>query len=191
MFFDLPTTIELNGEPWKIRTDYRDVLTIITAFEDVELPSSEKAYVCLLALYEDFDKMPDALYQEAFEKALKFIAREDEDNENENIKARKKVVDWEQDATLLFPAINRVAGVEVRTVEYMHWWTFMGYFMEIGEGVYSTVLSLRSKKNSGKKLEKWEQEWWNKNKDICKIRNRYTEEEKAQQDSYKAILGPR
>lgn len=191
MFFDLPTTLEVGGKTWNIRTDYRDVLTIITAFDDVELPPNEKAYVCLLALYEDFDNMPDTLYQEAFEKALKFIEREDEDSDKDDKKARKKVVDWEQDASLLFPAINRVAGVEVRTVEYMHWWTFMGYFMEIGEGVYSTVLSLRSKKNSGKKLEKWEQEWWNKNRDICKIRKLYTEEEKAQQDAYKALLGPR
>ena len=63
--------------------------------------------------------------------------------------------------------------------------------MEIGEGVFSTVLSLRSKKNSGKKLEKWEREWWAKNQAMCKIKKRYTVEEKAEQDALKALLGPR
>lgn len=188
MFFDLPTTLEVGGKSWDIRTDYRDVLTVITAFDDVELKANEKAYVCLQAIYKDFDEMPERLYQEAFDAAIKFIERDEGDKGKNN---RKKVVDWEQDANLLFPAVNRVAGVEVRTVEYMHWWTFMGYFMEIGEGVYSTVLSLRSKKNSGKKLEKWEQEWWTKNIGICKIRNRYTEQEKAKQDAINALLGKR
>lgn len=189
MFFDLPMALEVGGKSWDIRTDYRDILTIIAAFEDVELQPNEKAYVCLVVMYKDFEKMPETMYQEAFEKAFKFIDREDEDRGEK--KARKKVVDWEQDANLLFPAVNRVAGVEVRTVEYMHWWTFMGYFMEIGEGVYSTVLSLRTKKNGGKKLEKWEQEWWNKNRDICKIRKRYTAEEMAVQEYYNALLGGR
>lgn len=36
-----------------------------------------------------------------------------------------KVMDWEQDEPILFPAINQVAGCEVRSVPYIHWWTFV------------------------------------------------------------------
>ena len=186
MFFDLPKALEVGDKSWEIRTDYRDILTIITAFEDAELSASEKAYVCLTIMYVEFESMPESLYEQALQAAMKFIERDNEDDRHKNT---KRVVDWEQDANLIFPAVNRVAGMEVRTVEYMHWWTFMGYFMEINEGVYSTVLSLRSKKNSGKKLEKWEREWWAKNKSICQLKKRYTEEERQEQDALKAILG--
>lgn len=185
MFFDLPTSLNFGNKDWEIRTDYRNILTILSAFDDPDLEDTEKAYVCLHNLYEDFENIPQELYGDAFEAAMKFI------DHSAGGGSGAKNMDWEQDANLLFPAINKVAGYEVRSSEYIHWWTFLGFFMEIGEGVYSTVLSLRSKKNSGKKFEKWEREWWTKNQSICKLEKRYSEEEKAEQDALKAILGPR
>lgn len=186
MLFDLPKTLDVGGSSWAIRTDYRDILTIISAIDDPDLKNNEKVYVIMKIMYEDFDNMPESLYEEAFKAAFKFINHGDDDDTKPNT---KKNMDWEQDAKLLFPAVNKVAGFEVRSVEYMHWWTFMGYFMEISEGVYSTVLSLRSKKNKGKKLEKWEEKWWKENYNICKLKTRYSESEKAEQDALKALLG--
>ena len=184
MIFDLPTFIEVNGKEWKIRTDYRDILMVLLAFEDNELGDSEKVYVCLKILYEDFEDMQRKDYNKAFEKALEFI-----DHGVDNKKHGPRTMDWEQDANILFPAINKVAGYEVREAKYIHWWTFLGMFMEMGEGVYSTVLSLRQKKARGKKLEKWEREWWAQNLSICKIQPKYTQEEIAEQEKLKAILG--
>ena len=74
-----------------------------------------------------------------------------------------------------------MAGREVRSLPYVHWWTFMGWFMEIGEGVYSSILSLRQKKAKGKKFEKWETEYWSANKDLCELKPKYTEAEKEAQ----------
>jgi hypothetical protein len=98
-------------------------------------------------------------------------------------------MDWTQDAPLIFPAVNRVAGFEVRSVDYMHWWTFMGLFMEIHDSVYSTVLSLRGKKARGKKLEKDEREFWQHNRGICELKPRYTQEEIAEKERLKQIIG--
>ena len=186
MLFDLPKSLEVGGKSWDIRTDYRDILTIITAIEDVNLENNEKVYVCLYGMYIDFDDMPESLYEEAFNVAMKFIDHNSGDDQKPQ---NKKNMDWEQDANLLFPAVNRVAGFEVRTVDYMHWWTFLGYFMEITDGVYSTVLSLRHKRNKHEKLEKWEEKWWKENKSICEIKTRYTDSEKEEQDRLKALLG--
>lgn len=49
--------------------------------------------------------------------------------------------------------MNKAAGFETRTVKYLHWWTFLGYFNEIGEGLFSSVIGIRQKLNKGKKLE--------------------------------------
>lgn len=184
MIFDLPKTVEINGREWEIATDYRDILVILSAFEDPDLTNEEKAFVCLHNFYLDFEQLPREQYQAAYNAAMEFI-----DHGSSNDKPSPvKTMDWEQDAPLLFPAINRAAGFEVRNVEYMHWWTFIGYFMEIKDSTYATVLSLRQKKARHKKLEKYELEYWNQNRSICVIRHKETADEKAAAEAEKARL---
>ena len=54
--------------------------------------------------------------------------------------------------------------------------------MEIGECTYSTVLSIRTKKAKGKKLESYEQDFYNANKRMVDIQPKLTEEEKAAEE---------
>ena len=185
MIFDLPTALEFGGRSWDIATDYRDILCILTAFEDPDIPDEEKATICLYNLYVDFEEIPRDQLQAAFDAAIKFI---DAGNEGDD-RPHPRTMDWTQDAALIFPAVNRAAGFEVRSVEYMHWWTFMGYFMEIKDTTYSMVLSLRQKKARGKKLEKNEQEFWSHNKSLCVLKHRETEEEIAERELLNKILG--
>lgn len=184
MIYELPTCLEVNNKSWEIRTDFRDVLKILIAFEDPELENNEKQYICLFILFVDFESIPQNEYADFYKAAIKFIDNGAESNEHS-----PRTMDWEQDASLLFPAVNRVAGYEVRAVEYLHWWTFTGYFMEIKDSIFATVLNLRQKKAKGKKLEKWEREFWQTNKNICVLKTKLTEEEQAEKDRLNAILG--
>lgn len=184
MIGNLPKRLEVNGRKYSIRTDYRDILKIMAAFSDPELEDNEKVYVCLVILYRDFEAIPRDDLEAAFTAAIRFI---DCGSEPEKKKKSPRTMDWEQDESLIFPAINKVAGREVRSMKYVHWWTFMGWFMEIGDGVYSNVLSLRQKKSKHKKLEKWEQEYWYANKDICELKTKYTAAEKAAQKRIKEM----
>ena len=124
MLFDLPKSLDVGGKSWDIRTDYRDILTIIQAIDDPNLENNEKIYVCMTGVYYDFEDMPQSLYEEAYKAAMSFISHGNDDDK----KTSKKNMDWEQDAPLLFPAVNHVAGFEVRSVEYMHWWEFLTLF---------------------------------------------------------------
>lgn len=188
MIYDLPTSLEFGGREWPINTDFRVILSILTAFEDVELTDAEKGYVCLYNLYVDYDDIPHNLMQAAYDAAIEFI---DHGHPDDN-KPSRKTMDWVQDAPLIFPAVNHVAGFEVRSANYIHWWTFMGYFMEIKDSTYSTVLSLRQKKwVHHKKLEKYEQEYWKNNRAICELKRKETEDDKAEKAKYEAILGRR
>lgn len=78
---------------------------------------------------------------------------------NVGAKQDYKLIDWEEDAQMICSAINNVSKTEIRSVEYCHWWTFMGYYTSIGESVLSTVVGIRNKVAKGKKLEKYEQEF--------------------------------
>lgn len=185
MIFDLPTSLEVGGRQWAINSDFRDVLRTLAAFEDPDLTDGEKVLICLHNMYPDLDDMPAEDLQAAFDAAVAFI----DHGSGQDGHPGPRTMDWTQDAPLIFPAVNRAAGFEVRGVDYMHWWTFMGYFMEIRGSTYAAILGLRGKKARGKKLEKDEQAFWNENLGLCKLKTRYTEAEQEEIERMKKILG--
>lgn len=182
----LPTTLEVAGKRMEIRNDFRDILVIMQAFNDPDLLPEERYEVMLTILYTDFEEIPQSAYPEAVKQALWFLDCGQMEDEK---KPPRKMMDWEQDEPILFPAINKVAGREVRAVEYMHWWTFMGYFMEIEEGTFSMVIGIRQKRAKGKKLETWEQEFYRENIGMCNIKTKYTAEEQEEIDYWNKLLG--
>lgn len=180
----LPTSLCVGGEEWAIRSDFRAILDILKYFSDPEYEPDEKWEICLDIMYEDFEHMPQALKSEATQKAVEFIDMGIKDD------GRRKphTMDWEHDAPVIIPSVNRVLGKEIRALEYLHWWTFLGAYMEIGESLFSQILSIRQKKAKGKKLEKWEQEFYRENKDLIdlKVKVERSEEEK---DELRALFG--
>jgi transketolase len=53
----------------------------------------------------------------------------------------------------------------------------------------STVLGLRGKRARGKKLEKGEREFWMRNRAVCELRRRYTDEEIDERAALERMLG--
>ena len=165
MLGSLPKRLDVNGKAHPIRSDYRDVLRVIQAFRDDGLAEAEKILVCLANVFRDFDSIPETDYAAAYEAAVRFI-----DFGTHEDKPSPRVMDWEKDEHIIFPAVNKVAGCEVRALDYLHWWTFMGYFQGIDrEDTFGYVLALRQKKAKGKKLEKWEQEFYNANRNLVDL----------------------
>lgn len=186
MIGGLPKSLIVAGTEYGIRTDYRVILDILEAFGDPDLEAKEKIYVCLYILYEDFELIPPEQYEEAYKAAIDFI---DAGQKKDDKRPHPRTMDWEQDAPIIFPAINSIAHTEVRSISYLHWWTFLGYFMEIREGIFAQVLGLRQKRAKGKKLEKCESEFWRSNRDICELKKKVSSEERAIKEELNALLG--
>ena len=98
-------------------------------------------------------------------------------------------MDWNQDAPILIPTVNKVAGKDIRAEKYMHWWTFLGLFMEIGESTFATVVGLRDKKKRGKKLEKWEQEFYKNNKSLVDLKVKQIERSEEEKEELRELFG--
>lgn len=171
----LPKSLEVDGKQYEVNSDFRVVLLIFEAYSDTELTDFEKSMVCLQCLYKE---VPQNM-EKALEKAIWFL---DGGDMPKSKQAPRKIMDWEQDQSIIFPAVNKAAGYETRTAEYIHWWTFLGFFNEIGEGLYSQVMSIRAKKAKGKKLEKWESEFYNDHKELIDLKEKLTPEEQAEID---------
>lgn len=187
----LPEALSVGGVEYPIRTDYRNVLQVFEAFQDPELYPEEKQIVSVYLLFEDFfgpDDVDSAVadgfdMEEAVKQIAWFIAAGREEKKDE-----LPTYSWRQDEQMIFSAVNKVAGMETRELPYLHWWTFVGYFNEIGEGTFTYIMGIRHKLNSGKKLEKHEREFLAKNHDMVEIKPVLTEEEQAQEDAYKALV---
>lgn len=184
MIGDLPTTLEVAGKRYAIRTDFRVALNIIQAMNDPDLDEREKCYVCLKCLYIDFDSLPGENMQEAAEKAYWFVGGGDLPTSDSGV----KTFDWEQDEGMIFPAINKAAGYETRAVSYLHWWSFLGLFGEIDDGLFSQVAHIRGKMARGEKLDKWEQRFVREHKSLVTLRARLSAEEQRAEDEDNAFL---
>lgn len=178
----LPTTLSVGGENRRIRSDFRTVLLILEAYADPDLTDYEKSVVCVECLYKD--AISPTLYDEALERACWFI----DGGNAAHSRVSVRVIDWAQDEAIIFPAVNKVAGKEVRAENYVHWWTFFGWFREIGEGALSTIVGIRYKLARGKALEKWERDYLRDNGDRVKLKQKYSAEERAEIDKLQSIF---
>lgn len=180
----LPTALEIAGKPYPIDSDYRTMLRTFEALNDPDLTEQEKCYVMLKNLYRNPENIPRQHIEEAAEKAVWFA----DGGECEKSAQGARILDWKQDERIIFPAINKAAGCEVRGLPYLHWWTFLGLFGEVGEGLLTQVISIRRKRSKGKKLDKWEQEFLNEHRSLINLKKNYSQEELAEQEKLNALL---
>lgn len=190
--WELPTSITVKGHEYPIRTDFRAVLDLLTALSDKDMQGESEeetnlihAELILQIMFVDYESIPNEDINECILKISEFVDMGISTDDN---KPHPKVMDWEQDATLIIPAVNKVVGREIRADKYMHWWTFLSAYLEIGECTFSHILSIRQKKASGKKLEKWEQEYIRDNKNLVLLHEKLTDEEKLDVENDKKAL---
>ena len=164
--YQIPTSLQFNGAEHKIRNngDYRVILDCFAALNDEEIDRTERLYACLIIFYEELEEIEDLESLGDIEEAIKAMFDFFRCGQPESTQTSPyKLIDWEGDEQMICAAINPIANTEIRTVDYMHWWTFMGYYNSIGKSMFSTVVSIRDKIVKGTKKEKWENQFIQEN----------------------------
>lgn len=154
-------------------------MDIFSAMNDPGLDTDGKAIALLTILYPEHDQIPQQDIPEAISKACEFL----DCGQQEKEWPRPRLLDWEQDAALIVPAVNAVSGRDIRLDPNLHWWTFFGMFMSVEGGLFGSVLRVRQKKAKGKKLDKWEEEFYRENKNLVDLKTRETSEVRAEKDN--------
>ena len=173
MKYSLTTSAEIGGKEYDIRSDYRAILDILEVFNDVELDNEQKILTALAIFYPGFLEIPNEFLNEAVKQMMDFINCGD-DGDNRKL---PKLMDWEQDFQYIVAPINRVIGKEIRSLEYLHWWTFISAYYEIGDCLFAQIVRIRSLKAKGKRLDKQDQEFYKENKRLVDIKSKYSETE--------------
>jgi hypothetical protein len=139
----LPTSLTINGQDYKIKSDFRTALKIILAFEDAELAGVEKSILFYDLLY--IDKPEDVM--EALHQGTWFLnGGKDEENESDG----PRVFSWEKDSNLIFAAYQQTHGIDLSEAD-LHWWKFLALFMDLGsETAFCSLVGLRRRVKTGK-----------------------------------------
>lgn len=182
--YELQTEVIINGASFGIRNkgDFRMVLDCFKALNDEELSEQERLFASLIIFYKDFSTIEDVMKQSDILKQLQeemFIFFDGGDKDLGSNTDNINVIDWDKDSNLIVSAVNNVAGKEIRSEEYLHWWTFISYYTAINESLLSEVIKLRYKKAKGEKLETYERKFIQNNPQYFNIDTRTAEQKEA------------
>ena len=180
--WQLPQSAVFGGKTYAIHADYRDILEIFTYLQDPDLPESFR-WIIALALFYD-----QPIPEQHLEEAARYLSWFVRCGQEEPKKQIPKLLDWEQDAQEIIADVNKVAGIEIRSLPFLHWWTFLSWFHGIGEGQLSNLISIREKLARGKKLESWEKEFYGQNRHKVELRKKYSASELAEQERLQKLL---
>ena len=191
--YSLTTYVLVGQASFKItnKGDFRMVLDCFEALNDEELSQDEQIYAALMIFYEDINSLADIFkYQDILPELqaemMKFFNGGEEVIESNTHNYR--LIDWNKDSNLICSAINNVAKQEIRALDYLHWWTFLGYYTAVGECILSTVVSIRFKLAKGEKLENHEKKFKQDNPEYFNIDFRSKQQQEAD-DYVKKLWG--
>ena len=170
--YSLPVSTIINGKTVPFNADFRDILKILNILSEPNLLEIERIEIALEMFYNNDE------YKEDIDLAISemnlFISggvEEKPSNGNE-----KPLYDWDKDYQLIAAPVNKVLGYDCRGKDFLHWWTFLSAFMEMGECTLNTYMGIREKLNKGKKLEKWEEKIYKENVDKIRLTPKYDDE---------------
>lgn len=161
----LPKKIKVNDNIYDINYDYKTIIRILIAFEDIELTKEEKAYILLKNLYKT--EIPEEDIEQALIKGIKFIdGGETVENEPAH---EKRVYSFTKDSKFIFSGISQTHSVDLSEKDDLHWWVFLSLFMDMSSDcTFGELVYYRKRKNENK-LTKEEKEQYKKIKKIVDL----------------------
>ena len=178
--FSLPTTVTVSGIEYPVRTDYRVILEILVMLDDPDLTDGDKTEALLRMFY--VNRPSDE--ENALAAFIGFVDPRSQ-RRAQRSGSSSHIIDWSQDFDLMVAPINHILGCEVRALDHLHWHTFLSAYLEIPpDSVFARVLRIREKLRTGKKLEKYERSWYNKNRDLVHLRQKFSTKEEDLIDAW-------
>lgn len=185
----LPESVLVNGVEHKLRTDYRNALRVILAFEDSDVTPEEKGAIMLDNIFEE---IPEDV-NEAVRLASRFLDGTLEENEKMPKEDGLRLYSFAHDGNYIFSAFKQTHGIDLDTAQ-LHWWKFIALFMDLGQDTtFCNLISMRKRIKTGK-ASKEEQKEYRENRelyDLPEIDNRSLEERIKEEEFMRLVRSGR
>jgi hypothetical protein len=178
--WQLPVKTKIGGADYDLHTDFRDILEIFAYLQNPDLPEPVRWRIALGLFYEQ-PVMPEHR-QEALAYLSEFLRCGAPNTPG------PRLLDWQHDAGAIIAGVNKAAGQELRSLPFVHWWSFLGWFHAMEPGQLSALVSIRDRLRRGKPLEDWQKEFYAENKAAVDLPVRYTAAEQQHRQQLLALL---
>lgn len=148
--WELPKTVKIGRRRYRMHTDFRDILEIISYLNDETLCAFIRWEIAVRLFYDR--PVSRKFRPEARRLLAEFLSA----GEQGGADTAYPSMDWSRDCRQILADVSAVAGSEIRQMPYVHWWTFLSWFFSIGEGQLSAVVGIREKLRRGITPEAWE-----------------------------------
>lgn len=120
---NLPT--EINRK--QINSDFRAMVLFELMMQDEKMPNNLKVPTAISYLYTE----PVDDIQEAVDGLLWFYACGEKKSGAGGGGSNKRVYDFEQDAPFIYADFLKAYGIDLNSIEYLHWWKFRALFFAL------------------------------------------------------------
>ena len=119
-----PDSITISSKSYPIHTDFREWIRLIDMVKDEDLDAMEKAECMMRWFTQEIPTDPLA----AIESLARFMKCEDSEtsndvNNNSETESRQSF-SYEYDADAIIAGFQQVYGIDLMSLDYMHWWHF-------------------------------------------------------------------
>ena len=185
-----PTEIEVDGIFYPVDAHYRNCLTILAAFEDMELTRGEQQRIMVERLFTKVPDHPDSKIPRnitaAANAAIDFLNC----GEALNVSEEGRIYSFSHDAKYIRSAIEKSHRINLEEVGFLHWWKFIYLFFDLDENCFfNRLIGLRQKRKRPDGLTKEEKEYIRKNPEIINIPEPVDPEVQNARDDFFAQLG--
>lgn len=152
-----PEYVNVHGRRYEIETDFREWIRFLNLICDEQVPWQTRAGLMLRWYRRDIpEDLEAAIYALGeFLSAWKLYENlhEEDQRDNEGVNHNKPAFSFEEDAGCIYSAFMECYGIDLETVEYMHWWKFRTLFdwlpenTEIKQRIYYRTLDLKTIKD--------------------------------------------
>lgn len=185
----LPESVQINGVDYKLRTDFRNALRVMLAFEDSDVTPEERGAILLENIYEEVPEDVSA----AITMASRFLDGTLEGREEEPREEKPRLYSFSHDGNYIFAAFQQTHGIDLDTVQ-MHWWKWIALFMDLGQDTtFCNLISMRKRVKTGK-ASKEEVKEYRENRDLYElpeVDNRSLDERIKEEEFLRLVRGER
>ncbi|MDL2206267.1 bacteriophage Gp15 family protein [Eubacteriales bacterium OttesenSCG-928-N13] len=142
---ELPKTVNVGGQEYDVRWWFRTMIRIETVLHDVELEMSERRAIALALFYPE---IPEDV-EEAERQMLDFYASDKPRNEKQQTDVKRHANDpptysFDYDDEYIYAAFRQQYGINLNTVEALHWFEFRAMLIALDNCVFNTIKGYRA-----------------------------------------------
>lgn len=174
----LPRSLIIDGTDYPLETDFRAVLN----YNRIIREGREDGGELLEALRLMFGCIPENVVEAVLQLNWFVQGGEQEKRHRPSNKLlginSDTPMDYDTDSRMIWAAFRRVYGIDLRAVEYIHWWDFLEMLSELPEDIrLNRIIEIRTKDTANRHLSREERTLYKALQRYYKIREPMTEKQ--------------